>query len=93
MRIDEVNNAGFGGETTGTIEHEGSGGVVTYLSVTENRVEVELSCTGSGQFDLDLDLRDGEFVGFEGFTLDLGRVGPADVWGSTGPGGVAVSCR
>ena len=78
MRIDEANNAGFGGETTGTIEHECSGEVVTYLSVTENRVEVELSCTGSGQFDFDLDLRDGEFVGVEGFTLDLGRVRPAD---------------
>ena len=78
MRIDEANNAGFGGETTGAIEHEGSGEVVTYLPITENRVEVESSCTGSGQFDLDLDLRDGEFVGVEGFTLDLGRVGPAN---------------
>ena len=78
MRIDEANNAGFGGETTGTIEHEGSGEVVTHLPVTETRVEVELSCTGSGQFDLDLDLRDGEFVDVEGFTLDLDRVGPAN---------------
>ena len=65
MRIDEADDAGVSGETTGTIEHESSGEVVTYLPVTETRVEVELSCTGSGQFDLDLDLRDGEFVGVE----------------------------
>ena len=78
MRIDEADDAGFSGETTGTIEHEGSGEVVTYLPVTENRVEVELSCTGSGQFDLDLDLRDGEFVRAEGIALYLGRVGPAN---------------
>ena len=43
MKIDEANNAGFSGKTTGTIEYEGSGEVVTYLHVTENRVEVELS--------------------------------------------------
>ena len=78
MRIDEANNVGVGGETTGTIEHEGSGEVVTHLPVTETRVEVELSCTGSGQFDLDLDLRDGKCVRVEAVTLDLSRLGPAD---------------
>ena len=67
-----------------TVAEEGSvwpgfGEVVTYLPVTENRVEVELSCTGSGQFDLDLDLRDGETIGVEPIALDGNRISTISV--------------
>jgi len=43
MTTDEDNAAGFSDDSVGTIEYEGNGNVVTYLHVTENRVEVELS--------------------------------------------------
>jgi hypothetical protein len=45
LEFDEKSNgaSNLGDDSTGTISYEGGGNVVTYLHVTENRVEIELS--------------------------------------------------
>jgi hypothetical protein len=43
MKTSEDNAAGLDDGSSGTIEYEGSGNVVTYLHVTENRIKIELA--------------------------------------------------